>query len=224
MRMRETSSNQRLQYLAFGALSLGALSLTAISSFSSGTPFQRYFGTIAPLLLVALVAALGFVSLSLLRSFGRFEIFVPGKIRRGMVFAAIFATLFAIAVVSADYLIRFPKDMNVPPPQSLYFYPAIGYVVEVAFHHQFQLVKRHTDSVIRDPVLWKIVGANLLAPFAASHLRLSVLSDLRILLFPFSLYDPGTQGPHGLGPVFQLRPLILAGHDDTGWKMRDSNG
>ena len=132
--MSETPSNQRLQYLTFGVLSLGALSLTAISSLSSGTPFQRYFGTINPLLAVALVTVLGFVSLSLLRSYGRFDICVPGRIRQGMVSAATFATLFAIAVVSADYLIRFPKHMNVLPPQSLFFYPAIGYVVEVAFH------------------------------------------------------------------------------------------
>jgi len=37
--------------------------------------------------------------------------------------------------VGADVLVtRFPRDINVPPPQSLLFYPAMAYVVEVVFH------------------------------------------------------------------------------------------
>lgn len=132
--MSETPSHRRVQYFAFALLSVGALGLTAISSLSSDTPFRRYFGAVNPLLAVALVIVLGFASLGFLLSRGWFEIFSTGRVRRGVVVAATVATLFAVAVVPADYLIRFPRDLNVPAPESLFFYPAIGYVVEVTFH------------------------------------------------------------------------------------------
>ena len=39
-----------------------------------------------------------------------------------------------IAIVIADLLIRYPEDTNVPVPQALLFYPAVGFVAEVVFH------------------------------------------------------------------------------------------
>lgn len=115
-------------------MSLGAIGFTAIVSLFPGRPFQRYFGSINPLLAVVVVAVAGVVSLGLLQSRGWFAIVSPGRSRRGLAVAAAFATLFAVMVVPADLLIRFPRDLNVPLPQSLFFYPAIGYVVEIVFH------------------------------------------------------------------------------------------
>jgi hypothetical protein len=121
-------------YLALGLVSFGAIGCTAIASLFPGRPFQRYLGGINPLLAVVLVAVAGVVSLGLLQSRGWFAIVSPGPSRRGLAVAAAFATLFAVIVVPADLLIRFPRDLNVPLPQSLFFYPAIGYVAEIAFH------------------------------------------------------------------------------------------
>jgi len=120
--------------LALALVSLGAIGCTAIVSLFPGRPFQRYFGGIDPLLAVVLVAVAGVVSLALLQSRGWFAIVSPGRSRRGLAVAAAFATLFAVIVVPADLLIRFPRDLNVPLPQSLFFYPAIGYDVEIVFH------------------------------------------------------------------------------------------
>jgi len=121
-------------YLALGLVSLGAIGFTAIVSPFPGRPFQHYFGSINPLLAVVLVAVVGVVSLGVLQSRGWFAIVSPGRSRRGLAVAAGLATLFAVVVVPADLLIRFPRDLNVPLPQSLFFYPAIGYVVEIVFH------------------------------------------------------------------------------------------
>ncbi|HSD83178.1 MAG TPA: hypothetical protein VLG46_04945 [Anaerolineae bacterium] len=132
--MSETQGNKRLQYLALGLLSLSAIGFTAIVSVFPDTPFQRYFGGINPLLVVALMTVAGVVSLGALHTLGWFSIVSPGKSRQGLTISAIVATLFALTVVAADILIRFPEDLNVPPPQSLFFYPAVGYVVEVTFH------------------------------------------------------------------------------------------
>lgn len=38
------------------------------------------------------------------------------------------------AIVIADLIIRYPKDLNVPPPLALLFYPAIGFVAEIGLH------------------------------------------------------------------------------------------
>ena len=96
--------------------------------------FESYFGSIPPLLAIAFVTVVGFVSLGLLRSGGWFQIRTSNTLR-GVGFSAAIATIFGIWQACADlFVTRFPKDINVPAPQSLLFYPAMGYVVEVLFH------------------------------------------------------------------------------------------
>jgi hypothetical protein len=115
-------------------LALGAVAATALLSLSGSTAFQPYLGHLSPLLVVLLVTVLGFVSLAFLQSHGWFEIYAGRKSLRGTARAALLASLLAIAAVLVDLGHPFPRDMNVPPPQSFLFYPAIGYVVEITFH------------------------------------------------------------------------------------------
>ncbi len=125
----------RRQYLAFAALSAVAAGLTAVLSRSHRALFQPYFGGSDPLLVVTLTIVLGAVSLAALHSRSRFEVFKGRATVRGVAFSAGLATLLAVAMILADFLfIRFPEEMNVPPPEALLFYPAIGYVVELLFH------------------------------------------------------------------------------------------
>jgi hypothetical protein len=133
-KVTETPLSERLPYLALAVLSLAAAGATAILSFSQRNFFRPYFANLNPLLTVALVTVLGFVSLCFLQSRGWFEIYAARKTFRGVGVSAAIATLFAIEAVFADLIIRFPRDLNVLLPQSLLFYPAIGYVVEVCFH------------------------------------------------------------------------------------------
>ena len=39
-----------------------------------------------------------------------------------------------ILVTIADLLLRFPRDINVPPPAALLFYPAMGLLAQLALH------------------------------------------------------------------------------------------
>lgn len=65
----------------------------------------------------------GLVSLVFVHSRGWFEIYTSSSVR-GVGVSAVIATLFGAWQVCADLLVtRFPKDINVPPPQSLLFYP-----------------------------------------------------------------------------------------------------
>jgi len=133
-RLAEARSDERPQYQAFLLLALGAVAATAILSLTGSTPFQPYLGNLNPLLVVLLVTAIGFVSLGFLHSHGWFKIYAGEKSRKGAAHAAILASLLAVAAILVDLGHPFPRDMNVPPPQSLLFYPAIGYLVEITFH------------------------------------------------------------------------------------------
>ncbi|HEX4921552.1 MAG TPA: hypothetical protein VFV92_12530, partial [Candidatus Bathyarchaeia archaeon] len=95
--------------------------------------FEPYFGSIPPLPAIALVMLVGVVSLGFLRSRGWFEIYTRDSFR-GMVFSATVATVFGVVQVFTDLIIHFARDLNVPPPQSLAFYPVMAYVVEASFH------------------------------------------------------------------------------------------
>ena len=131
--MTETRPKDRRQYVALGALPLAVTGLTGILSLSRGAAFEPYFGGIPPLAAIAAVILAGAASLWFLRSRGWFEIYSTGSFR-GTAVAATVATLFGIVQVFVDLAIRFPRDLNVPPPRSLAFYPVMACVVEVLFH------------------------------------------------------------------------------------------
>jgi hypothetical protein len=128
--------NERQQYVALGGLSLAAAVFTGLLLLFQGGArfFAPYLGGIPPLLAIVITTALGFVALGFLLSRGWFQIRAANTLR-GVGVAAAVATVFGIWQACVDlFVTRFPKDLNVPPPQSLLFYPPIAYVVEVLFH------------------------------------------------------------------------------------------
>ncbi|MFO1183215.1 MAG: hypothetical protein U1E56_00345 [Bauldia sp.] len=103
----------------------------AIIVASAPLALARFVGTTNPLVAAATVALLLLaVSGPFLRE-GAFR--VAGR-PLGLYPALALAALFGAIIVGADAVIRFPPDMNVPFPQSLAFYPAMGFAVEALFH------------------------------------------------------------------------------------------
>jgi hypothetical protein len=133
-RMIGESWRKLRQYVAFVLLSIVAVGLTAILIPSSSAYFQRFFGRINPMLVVAMATVVGGYSLVLLQSFSKFEIIRGRRTLRGMAVSAGVATLLAVAIIIADFFIRYPEDTNVPVPEALLFYPAMGFVAEIVFH------------------------------------------------------------------------------------------
>ena len=148
---RTALSLDRRQYAAFGVISLAAIGLTAILSFSRatisepylgnipGSPsgfFEPFFGDLPPLLMVSAIAVVGAFSLGYLYSRGWFEILPEKGVRQGLLFAAIVGTLLGLEaiLVEASGFASLDDDINVRLPWSLLFYPVIAYVVEVIFH------------------------------------------------------------------------------------------
>jgi hypothetical protein len=79
------------------------------------------------------VSALGAILLSVLIVRDGFSI-AGSDTGRGVARSAALAALFGIVVILVDLAIVHPADMNVPFPQSLLFYPVIGFMVEILFH------------------------------------------------------------------------------------------
>ena len=126
-------SEQTLQYSVFIGLSLIAFILTGIIFAQKSASFQRFFGRVNPLLVVFAVFVLGLILLSLLLSKSQFAIYRPGNIK-GLLIAIGLAVPFGVVMILADHRIVFSADTNIAYPESLMFYPAIGYVAEILFH------------------------------------------------------------------------------------------
>jgi hypothetical protein len=100
---------------------------------SLAEPFRRFIGDVNPLLAMAAAGVAGAVFLSFLRVRYGFAIFRKENLRFLPGSSAIAVSLAGIAIL-VDLRIVYPADMNVPYPESLLFYPAIGFLVENVFH------------------------------------------------------------------------------------------
>jgi hypothetical protein len=126
--------DQRWQYAAYFALSLVALIFIVILLPSSGAYFRRFFGETNAILVIVVASVVGAAALWVLQSSYEFVILKGRTTLRGVALSAVLATVLAVAIVVADFIIRYPQDTNVPVPQALLFYPAIGFVAEIIFH------------------------------------------------------------------------------------------
>lgn len=122
------------EYAAYFLIALLAITFTATLFFFPGEYFRDFFGEKNPILVIGVTAIIGAITLWLLQSRFGFVIFRGKETLRGIAFSAAIATGFAALIVIADFIIRYPQDINVPVPQALLFYPAIAFVVEVLFH------------------------------------------------------------------------------------------
>jgi len=132
-KIAESFSSDRLQYLVFGGLFLGCAGLVAILYFSGSPAFRRFIGSMNPLLAWFLVGLLGFVCMAFLLAQGWFLVYKAGDLRELFLRSSL-AVLFVVISIWVDLKIVFPADMNVRFPESLAFYPAISFAVEILFH------------------------------------------------------------------------------------------
>jgi len=148
------------QWLLILVLSAGQIGAAAILRTTGSSYFHRFFGGLDPVLVAALACAFGAGSLAWLRRHRWFEIHRAGAGWRAFLPVAAAATALALVMILFDVFVTFPADINVPPPDSLLFYPLMGYVVECAFHAMplallLTLVRTNTDP--RAGVFWLIV-------------------------------------------------------------------
>ena len=128
----ELLSNERNQILIFLGIALFIAILTGILYVRNAFLFQAFFGKLNPLLAVFIVILIGTALSVFLLSRGWFVVY-KGEFK-GFLVAAGLAALPGLVIILIDLKAIFPADTNRPFPDSLFFYPIFGFVVEVIFH------------------------------------------------------------------------------------------
>jgi hypothetical protein len=95
--------------------------------------FERFFVGLPPLVVVGFAAGVGVWLVGALSNRG-FP--VEPDANGGRVVAGVLATAagFGAMAVSADLLLGFPADLNVPLPEAWLYYPVMGFVADVLLH------------------------------------------------------------------------------------------
>jgi hypothetical protein len=161
-RFLNLAAGERLQFTIYFGLSALVFILTLISYISSRASFEKYFGRINPLLAVLIVFIIGLILFTFLLYDGQFAVYKPGNYK-GLLLAVVLALPFGITIMFIDRASPFPIDTNVPYPDSLAFYPVMGYVVEIVFHIlPFCLVYFGLGKLLGDASSNKIIWISIL--------------------------------------------------------------
>src|SRR5207247_5946752 len=86
-----------------------------------------------------------------------------------------------------------------------------------------KLLERNIYSVITNPPLRKIVGADALGTIARSHLSAALRGAFSIALLALEVVESGAQHRHRLGAISVLRAVLLHHHDDAGRNVSDAD-
>ena len=213
---------------ALGLFSGVVVGLVALTMPSGQSAFQPYFGDINPVLATGLVALVGAGSLALLVRRGWPGFLGVGGVGAALKSAAWIGTAFALPTVLVDYRFPFPQDINAALPQALLFYPAMGYVAEIAFHVLplacLVTALAHWSSAHRTSVaVWQ-----LLVPVALIEPAFQVWTGwstqqprwvsvyVAMHLFLFGLFQLRLYTRHGLVAAYALR-LVYYAHWHVLW-------
>ncbi|KAB1192662.1 hypothetical protein GJR96_04095 [Haloferax sp. MBLA0076] len=169
-RFRKRLAETRQQYLLFVLLSLAILGCAGVLASVDPSLFRPYFGGLDPMAAILGVSLLGMILVTLVLSRGWFAVYTPGPLRERLSLAVILPTLLAVGMILVDIVAGLPADINVPIPDSVLFYPTMGFVVEILFHLlPFSLVFLVVPSLASEPDrslrLWVVlVTVGLLEP------------------------------------------------------------
>jgi hypothetical protein len=75
-----------------------------------------------------------FITISLIILLFTIALYLIGTPRFEVFFGSILTVPFALGAILVDLVFPYPEDINVLLPQSLLFYPTMGFVVEILFH------------------------------------------------------------------------------------------
>lgn len=106
---------------------------TVVVALTEPQAFLPYFGSLNPFVALSIVLLLGLGLLPMLSSRAGFKVYSAGH-WKGPLESAGLATIMAFVMIGVDIVAPFPADINVAFPTSLFFYPVMGYVVDIIFH------------------------------------------------------------------------------------------
>ncbi|MGB5756927.1 MAG: hypothetical protein WBM50_08435 [Acidimicrobiales bacterium] len=123
----------RYSFPTFLAWALGSWLAALLLVLRGEDVFAQFFGDAPPVPVVAIIAVIGGACLWLLdlRGWSQPAEEQIGRVLRSTIAAAVG---FAALAISFDAVIPFREDMNVEWPESVLYYPTIGFVAETVFH------------------------------------------------------------------------------------------
>lgn len=109
------------------------ISLVGLLSDSNKLIFEQFLGSVTPWVIAVVISILGIAAFALLLIDKGFVVY---KKKEGISFlwVALPVLLFVSIAIFVDWHVVYPADMNIPYPESLLFYPVMGFLVEVLFH------------------------------------------------------------------------------------------
>jgi hypothetical protein len=204
-RWRDIGTQQRALLGFAGLVALLVLGLT----LAGQDPFTRFLGPVPPLVAVAGAALAGVLALGALERVGLDPTAPTARTALGI---AGVSAAFPLPMIVADCIAPFPRDLNIPLPWALLFYPAIALVAEVVFH----LVPLALGwSLIRDRLPWWVLGV---AVAAIEPVYQVVLGDghpvrdpvMVVSLVAFGSFQLSVLRRHGVAALFGTRIAYYA--------------
>jgi hypothetical protein len=204
--------------IIFG-ISLGVAGSVLVLYMARSASFQRFFGEINPMIVFISVILVGGASLSYLESTGIFTIHGGGGLRDFFISSAP-AVILAAVIILVDLVVVLPEDINVLFPESLLFYPAIGYVAEIVFHVLplsllLFLLPRVLEGLSIDNVLWPcLIVVSLVEPvyqilmgFSGQHSFWTIVYTNGLHVFLINLLQMGVFKRSGFVSMYYFRMI-----------------
>jgi hypothetical protein len=212
-------ATERQQLVILIALSLGITALLVIAYSTDPLLFQRWLASINPMVVGVVIVVVGAGILTFFLWRGWFAVYASGQPKRFLWSAGI-ATLLAAMMIVADVIGPYPEDINVLWPQSLLYYPVIGYVVEILFHvlPLFLLLSVITflsRTLSFDAIFWPcILIVSLLEPVFQARFEgdrpLWLIAYLVIHLFVFNVIQLGLFKRYDFVTMYSFRLTYYA--------------
>jgi hypothetical protein len=133
MRTIPRDRNKLHQYLIMAVISAAVLLLMHLQLRTGADPYRYFFGPIPTVPLFFYLIGLGFILTAVITRTTPFSI-VNAKTPGGVIQAALSAMAFFLLMTLVDIAEPFPSTINLAPPSGIFFYPSIGFVVEILFH------------------------------------------------------------------------------------------
>ncbi len=111
----------------------GALIMAFLSMIIEHDVFSRFLKGFSPLVVILLFGIVGYIILNYAGNKLGADFLKPVN-GKGLLLAASFATFFGLIIIILDTTSPLPADINISFPESIFFYPAIGFLAEIVFH------------------------------------------------------------------------------------------
>lgn len=215
MTIKDVFIQNRPQFLIMMAISVWIISFSTVGFLTDALMFQRWIGGINPIIASFAITLLGGVLFWLVIPRGWFSYYSDSAPQR-FLYSTALATLLAGLMIFIDLKAVFPRDLNVLFPDSIWYYSAVSYVVEILFHVLplsilIWLMVSLTHSPALDTIAWlSILIIALIEPsfqtsFFAGEYPAWVLGAVWAHLFVFNLIQLSLFKQYDFVAMFSFR-------------------